>query len=81
MTDNSTPTLVEKPIQTRRAPGPWKLDDIVDGRALRVKLTAAAHQHVSDEQAMRKAALDLLHAAMFRGRMIAQDAASLRCYG
>ena len=73
MTDKSAPTLVEKPFTARRAPGPWRLHRIVDGRALRVKLTSAAEQHAGDATAMRASALDHLHAAMFRGRMIAQE--------
>jgi [protein-PII] uridylyltransferase len=56
-----------------RRPGKWRIADIIDGRALRVKLTAAAQDNFSNPQAARKAALNLLHGAMFRGRMIAQE--------
>ena len=54
-------------------PGPWRVADIVDGRKLRVQLTAAALDNGSDPVAQRARALDLIHAALFRGRMIAQD--------
>ena len=73
MSKKSAPTLVEKPLTLRQAPRPWHLEDVIDGRALRIKLTSAAQQHFGDDQATRKAALDHLHAAMFRGRMIAQE--------
>ena len=65
--------LVEKRTPTRRAPGKWRLSSIIDGRALRVKLTAAALSHEGDDKAARKEALDILHGAMFRGRLIAQE--------
>jgi [protein-PII] uridylyltransferase len=65
--------LVETRTPTKRAPGKWRLSSIIDGRALRVKLTSAALQHEGDEQATRKAALDILHGALFRGRLIAQE--------
>ncbi|MHA7898882.1 MAG: [protein-PII] uridylyltransferase [Henriciella sp.] len=65
--------LVEKRTPTGRAPGKWRLSSIIDGRALRVKLTAAALDHEGDEKAIRKEALDILHGAMFRGRLIAQE--------
>lgn len=60
-----------RPGQTK--PGPWRIADIVDGRKLRIQLTAAALDNGSDPVAQRKRALDLIHAALFRGRMIAQD--------
>lgn len=56
-----------------RRPGKWRIADIIDGRALRVKLTAAALGNIGNDSAARKAALDLLHGAMFRGRLIAQE--------
>jgi len=62
------PTLVESRNRTSRRPGKWRISNIIDGRALRVKLTAAALDNLGDAQAMRKAALDHLHGAMFRGR-------------
>jgi [protein-PII] uridylyltransferase len=54
-------------------PGPWRIADIVDGRKLRIQLTAAALDNGSDPVAQRARALDLIHAALFRGRMIAQE--------
>ena len=65
--------LVETRTPTRRKPGKWRLSSIIDGRALRVKLTSAALQHEGNDQAARKAALDILHGALFRGRLIAQE--------
>lgn len=56
-----------------RRPGKWRIADIIDGRALRVKLTAAALGNIGNDAAARKAALNLLHGAMFRGRLIAQE--------
>lgn len=67
------PTLVESRNQTSRRPGKWRISNIIDGRSLRVKLTTAALDNLGDAQATRKAALDHLHGAMFRGRMIAQE--------
>ncbi|MEM9224983.1 MAG: [protein-PII] uridylyltransferase [Pseudomonadota bacterium] len=68
-------TTNNMPVERRRRkrPGPWHIDNIIDGHALRVKLTAAAQQHEGDEKSVRKQALDLLHAALFRGRLIAQE--------
>jgi [protein-PII] uridylyltransferase len=54
-------------------PGHWRIADIVDGRKLRIQLTAAALDNGSDPTAQRARALDLIHAALFRGRMIAQE--------
>lgn len=65
--------LVEIRTPTKRAPGKWRLSSIIDGRALRVKLTSAALAHEGDDAATRKEALDILHGAMFRGRLIAQE--------
>jgi [protein-PII] uridylyltransferase len=67
------PTLLETRSPLLRRPGKWRISNIIDGRALRVKLTAAAQENYGNPQAARKAALDLLHGAMFRGRMIAQE--------
>ena len=41
-------------------PGPWRIADIVDGRKLRIQLTAAALDNGSDPIAQRKRALDLI---------------------
>ena len=66
---SETPRARSGPVK----PGPWRIADIVDGRKLRIQLTAAALDNGSDPVAQRKRALDLIHAALFRGRMIAQD--------
>lgn len=69
------PTLLTKSARTpvSRRPGRWRIADIVDGRALRVKLTAAALDNIASPQAARKIALNHLHGALFRGRLIAQE--------
>ena len=64
-------TSAAKPGQPK--PGPWRIADIVDGRKLRIQLTAAALDNGSDPTAQRARALDLIHAGLFRGRMIAQE--------
>ncbi|MEM8616724.1 MAG: [protein-PII] uridylyltransferase, partial [Pseudomonadota bacterium] len=69
----STVSLVDAKTPTTRKPGPWRIARIIDARALRVKLTAAAHQHGGDDPAARRQVLDHLHGALFRGRMIAQE--------
>lgn len=51
----------------------WKIEDVVDGNRLRVQLSAAALDSLSDEKAIRARVLDLLKAALFRGRLIAQE--------
>lgn len=73
MTETSAPSLVETRSPARRRPGKWRIADIVDGRSLRIKLSAAAQDNLGDDSTARKAALDLLHSALFRGRMIAQE--------
>ncbi|MEL7481188.1 MAG: [protein-PII] uridylyltransferase [Pseudomonadota bacterium] len=67
------PQLVEAPFRSNRLPRPWRIEDIVDGRKLRVQLTAAALAGAGRENEVRARALDLLHTALFRGRMIAQE--------
>ena len=52
---------------------PTRLEYVVDGIRLRSQLSAAALERVGDEPAQRKAALDILKAALFRGRMIAKE--------
>jgi [protein-PII] uridylyltransferase len=54
-------------------PPPWRIETVVDGRKLRTLLTAAALDNLSDPAAQRARALDLIHSALFRGRIIAQD--------
>jgi [protein-PII] uridylyltransferase len=52
---------------------PTRLEYVVDGVKLRAQLSAAALEAAGDEPAQRKAALDILKAALFRGRMIAKE--------
>ena len=52
---------------------PTRLEYVVDGVKLRVQLSAAALEANGDEAAQRKSALDILRAALFRGRMIAKE--------
>ncbi|MEQ1781132.1 MAG: [protein-PII] uridylyltransferase [Hyphomonadaceae bacterium] len=73
MNDAAPAADTPKPRSGPVKPGPWRIADIVDGRKLRIQLTAAALDNGSDPVAQRKRALDLIHAALFRGRMIAQD--------
>ncbi|MET0274950.1 MAG: bifunctional uridylyltransferase/uridylyl-removing protein, partial [Phenylobacterium sp.] len=51
---------------------PTRLEYVVDGVRLRAQLSAAALD-ASGEPAQRKAALEILKAALFRGRMIAKE--------
>jgi hypothetical protein len=51
---------------------PTRLEYVVDGVRLRAQLSAAALE-ASGDLAQRKAALDILKAALFRGRMIAKE--------
>ncbi|HEX3699667.1 MAG TPA: bifunctional uridylyltransferase/uridylyl-removing protein, partial [Phenylobacterium sp.] len=52
---------------------PTRLEYVVDGVKLRAQLSGAAREHLGDELAQRKAALEVLKAALFRGRMIAKE--------
>ena len=52
---------------------PTRLEYVVDGVRLRAQLSAAAQDHAGDQAAQRRAALDILKAALFRGRMIAKE--------
>jgi [protein-PII] uridylyltransferase len=52
---------------------PTRLEHVVDGVRLRAHLSAAALESIGDEAAQRKAALEVLRAALFRGRMIAKE--------
>ena len=72
MSETTEPTLLEQPLSSSKLPV-WHISNIIDGRALRVNLTAAHYDNIGDPQAARARALDLLHGAMFRGRMIAQE--------
>ena len=52
---------------------PTRLEYVVDGVRLRALLSTAALENLGDELAQRKAALEVLKAALFRGRMIAKE--------
>ncbi len=52
---------------------PTRLEHVVDGIALRARLTAAAHDASGNEVEQRRLALEILKAALFRGRMIAKE--------
>jgi len=52
---------------------PTRLEYVVDGVRLRAQLSAAALDNAGNEAAQRRAALDVLKAALFRGRMIAKE--------
>ncbi len=52
---------------------PTHIEYIVDGVKLRAQLTAAALDAIGDEPEQRRRALDLLKAALFRGRMIVKE--------
>jgi [protein-PII] uridylyltransferase len=52
---------------------PTRLEYVVDGVRIRTQLSTAAHENIGDEPAQRKAALGILKAALFRGRMIAKE--------
>ena len=52
---------------------PTRLEYVVDGVRLRAQLSAAALEAAGDEPAQRKAALEILKQALFRGRMIAKE--------
>ena len=69
-------SLVHRKLPTRRWPSKWNISNIIDGRALRVKLTSDFLDNLSDEAKARKQVLDHLHGALFRGRMIAQATCS-----
>src|SRR5215217_5102726 len=52
---------------------PTRLEHVVDGHALRARLSGAALDAVGNELEQRKQALEILKAALFRGRMIAKE--------
>ncbi len=73
MAEQDSSSVAERRLSMPRRPGPWRIANIIDGRALRVKLTAAALDSEGNEKKMRSEALDILHSALFRGRLIAQE--------
>lgn len=52
---------------------PTRLEYVVDGVKLRAQLSAAALDAIGDETEQRRRALEILKAALFRGRMIAKE--------
>ena len=52
---------------------PTRIEHVVDGVKLRAQLTAAAHDALGAQGEQRKLALEILRAALFRGRMIAKE--------
>ena len=52
---------------------PTRIEHVVDGVRLRAQLSAAALEAVGDAVEQRRRALDILKAALFRGRMIAKE--------
>ena len=52
---------------------PTRLEYVVDGVKLRSQLSTAALDAIGDEVEQRRRALDILKAALFRGRMIAKE--------
>ena len=52
---------------------PTRLEYVVDGERLRSQLTAAALDALGDPLEQRRRALEVLRAALFRGRMIAKE--------
>ena len=52
---------------------PTRLEHVVDGVRLRAQLSAAALDSLGDETEQRRRALEILKAALFRGRMIAKE--------
>ena len=52
---------------------PTRLEHVVDGHALRARLSAAALDAAGDEAEQRRRAIDILKQALQRGRMIAKE--------
>ena len=52
---------------------PTRLEYVVDGVKLRTQLSTAALDAIGDEAEQRRRALEILKAALFRGRMIAKE--------
>jgi [protein-PII] uridylyltransferase len=68
------PVAISPPatLRLRRLP-PARIEQVVDGARLRAQLSAAAFDNLGDEAAARARAKELLHGALFRGRMIAKE--------
>ena len=58
---------------TSKSLKPWEIESVLDSRKLKAQLEATALTNLHDPQEMRKRTLDLVHGALFRGRMIAQE--------
>ena len=52
---------------------PTRLEHVVDGHKLRAQLTAVAQSAIGNEPEQRRQAIEVLKAALFRGRMIAKE--------
>ena len=52
---------------------PTRLEHVVDGHALRARLSAAALDSIGNESEQRARAIEILKQALFRGRMIAKE--------
>ena len=52
---------------------PTRLEYVVDGHRLRAQLSAGALDAIGDEAEQRRRAIEVLKAALFRGRMIAKE--------
>src|SRR5215469_9205449 len=52
---------------------PTRLEYVLDGERLRAQLSAAALDAIGNEAEQRRRALEILKAALFRGRMIAKE--------
>ena len=52
---------------------PTRLEYVVDGERLRAQLTTAALAAIGDQAEQRRRAIEVLKAALFRGRMIAKE--------
>ncbi|MAP95109.1 MAG: [protein-PII] uridylyltransferase [Ponticaulis sp.] len=57
----------------RQSMTPWDINSVMESRRLRIQLEAAALDLVQSPKDVRSRVLDLLHGALFRGRMIAQE--------
>ncbi len=55
-----------------RRPRPIAVEDVIDGRGLRARLSAAALDCLGDEAGQRRRALDILKGALIHGRTIAK---------